>query len=424
MRRVALPAAALAMLAVVLLLVASALARPAPAPAAGQVRVEQVDSARFPEVTLYVSALDESGRPRPGFAPADFAVAEDGVPVAISGFGGLGGEPVSSVLVVDRSGSMEDAGKLDGARAAAAAFVALMRPQDRAAIVAFNDEVRLAQGFTADTVQLDRAIERLRADDGTALYDAVVAGVDLLRDQPGRRLLLVLSDGQDLRESPDADLRPYGSERTLDEAVAYAVAAGQPVAVVGLGQRAAAGEDGVDEATLREIAADTGGQYFYAPRAADLAALYADLAESVQREYRLTYVSPRQFYDGTRRDIAVTVGGVAAAGAYTERHLINVVSSPVAGVVLLLPLAALLALPALARRRGVAGSPAPADASAQPEGVGLLTAPAPAVPGVPAGAPGPSAIFAGARRCERCDTQLRPAARFCPRCGAAQGEAR
>jgi Ca-activated chloride channel homolog len=418
MRRALLPATLVALLLVVLLLVASALAPPIGTPAAGgPVRVEQVDTASYPEITLYVSARDAAGNPRADLSAADFAVTEDGVPVELSDFGGLGGEPVSSVLVVDRSGSMDEDDKIEGARDAAGAFVDLMRPGDRAALIAFNHEARVAQGFTADQGELRDAIERLEAEDGTALYDAVVAGVELLRDEPGRRLLLVLSDGQDCSVPSDSCPDEYGSSNTLQEAIAYAEAAGQPVAVVGLGDRAGAGDEGIDEAVLQQIAEATGGRYFYAPEAGELAVLYAGLAADVQQEYRLTYVSPRPSYDGTRRDIAVSVGGAAAAGGYTERHLINVVSSPLAGVVLLVPLAGLLLLPGLLRR-SAGRAPAPVVGSYQPEAaVPALVVPAPA-----AAAPAPPTIVAGTRRGRRGDTPLRATARFCSRCGAAQGE--
>lgn len=427
MRRALLPVTLVALLLVVLLLVASALVPSIAPPAArAAVRVEQVDASAYPEITLYVSARDAAGSPRTGLSAADFAVTEDGAPVEIADFGGVGGESVSSVLVVDRSGSMDEDDKIDAARDAAAAFVELMRPGDRAALIAFNDRVRVSQGFTSDQGELQDAVERLDADSGTALYDAVVAGVELLRDEPGRRLLLVLSDGQDCSVPTDSCPDEAGSSSTLEGAIAYAQAAGQPVAVVGLGERGGSGDEGIDEAVLQQIADETGGRYFYAPDPDALSVLYAGLASAVQQEYRLTYVSPRPFYDGTRRDIAVAVDGVAAAGGYTERHLINVVSGPVAGVALLVPLAGLLLLPGLLRRRaGRPSAPVPLVGSIQPEAalpalVVTAAASAPAPPTPPTGEAARSAIVVGTRRCTQCDTPLRASARFCSRCGAAQ----
>jgi len=169
---------------------------------------------------------------------------------------------------------------------------------------------------------------------------------------------------------------------------------------------------------LQQLADETGGRYLYAPQAGELAGLYTDLAAAVQREYRLSYISPRPFYDGTRRDIRVSVGGVEAAGGYTERHLINVVSSPLVGVALLVPLAGLLLLPVALRRRAQGRVPAPLVGSYQPDGAApiLVTSSGPAT--VPA--TDPTTIVADVRRCASCATPLRASARFCSRCGAAQ----
>src|SRR5579859_6984213 len=98
--------------------------------ASPQARVDQVDTAHYPDVTLYVSVTDSAGHPVSGLNQNDFTITEDGQPVTISGFDG-GAGPISTVLIFDRSGSMADAGKLDGAQAAARAFVDQMRPGDQ-----------------------------------------------------------------------------------------------------------------------------------------------------------------------------------------------------------------------------------------------------------------------------------------------------
>jgi Ca-activated chloride channel homolog len=438
MRRALLPAVLLALLLVMALLVASALGRPAPTAALdGAARVEQVDTSAYPTVTLYVSVRDEAGQLRSGLSSTDFTVLEDGAPVELATFGGAGAGPVTSVLVVDRSGSMEDDRKLEGAREAALAFIALMRPGDTAALIAFDSDVELIQDFTADPVALSAAVERLRPDGGTALYDAVLAGTELLQEAAGRRLLVVLSDGQDCRE-PNGCPVTAGSRSTLTEAITAAQVAGQPVAVVGLGERT--GGDGFDEQVLQRIGAETGGRYLYAPRGDELAGLYAGLADAVQQEYQLSYVSPRPFYDGTRRDIRVQVGSVTAAAGYTERHLINVVASPWVGRVLLTPLAALLIVPGLRRARRGAGAMLGGQANAaDPElalSAGLAGAASVAEPARAAGAsatllePARAALppVGGAaetpglvgERCTACEAKLRPGAMFCPACGATQ----
>lgn len=433
MRRIILPAVAI----LLVLLMALALVLPIASSRSdsltaddAQVRVTQVDPAAYPEIALYVAVEDAAGQPRPGLNRDDFAITEDGQPVELTGFSGAGdGGPISTALVIDRSGSMEDDDKLDGAIDAALAFVGLMRPGDQAALIAFNSDVDLEEPFTDDQAELERSIERLRPDGGTAVYDSIVAGVDLLREQPGRRMLLVLTDGQDCREPGDGCPNDVGSTNSLEQAIAYANAAGQPVYVVGLG---ASNGDGIDEDVLQQIAGETAGQYFYAPEADELAALYAGLAGNLQQEYRLTYVSPRPFYDGTRRDIRVQVAGSVAGGGYTERHLINVTSGLLPGVVLLIPLVGMLLLPGLRRRRGAAGAlggsnppiptplaqhtfppAAPATIVDRPASPALTPGPVPSVRGA-----GGETLTAAPRRCTACDNELRPNARFCNRCGA------
>ncbi|HEX9371453.1 MAG TPA: VWA domain-containing protein, partial [Roseiflexaceae bacterium] len=368
-------------------------ARPAGAQSPPAARVTQVDSSHYPDVTLYVSVTDASGQPVSGLAARDFTVTEDGQPVTIGGFGGGGGGAVSTALVIDRSGSMAEADKIDGAQEAARAFVEQMRPGDRTALIAFNSEARTVQNFTASQADLVESIARIRPEGGTALYDAMVAGVDALKSAGGRRALLLLTDGQDCRDSsicPDW----YGSQRSLDEAITYAARQGQPIYAIGLGDRAGGERDGIDEAVLQRIARETGGEYFYAPSGAQLAGLYRELSSDIQQEYALTYRSPRPFYDGTRRDIRVSVGGApSAAGGYVERHLIDVRSSPLVGALLLLPILGALLLPSLLRRRrtkdegplsgGVAPSPAAAPGFSAAPALGSTIVQAPSVVVIP-----------------------------------------
>lgn len=419
----------------------------------GEVRVTQVDTSAYPQVTIYVAVTDANGQHRRDMQAMDFKVTEEGTPVTISNVDG-GGGPIATALVIDRSGSMKHSNKLDGAQAAARAFVAQMRPDDQTTVIAFEHRSEVLQSLTSDQDKLRQAIGRLEADGNTTLYDGIVAGVDALRAVAGRRVLLVLTDGQDCREircqpGPGGD----GSRASRPQAIDYANQYEQPVYVVGLGERNDLNPDvGINEAALRQIATGTYGEYFYAPGGAELAALYARLAGNAQQEYALTYVSPRPFYDGTRRDIQVQVGAVASTGQYMERHLINVESNPLVGVLLLLPLLGLLLLPGLLQRRGwlraQPGTPMAVPVDIEDEGMpgAAGNVPPPVAPAAPrhkrlsplessparseAGAPVANtgitlghpvmqlALQDTAQFCQQCGQTLRPGARFCGKCGA------
>jgi VWFA-related protein len=385
---------------------------PAHAQSEAGARVAQVDTSAYPIVKLYVSVTDAAGKPQPGLTARDFSIAEDGRPVTIDEFVGGGAGSINTVLVIDRSGSMDESDKIDGAKDAAQAFVSQMRQGDQTALIAFSSEPQLVQPFTADAEQLSKAIRRLRADGSTALYDSLIAGVDQLKALSGRRALLLMTDGRDMVGTGDPQ---PASRATLDQAIAAATRAGISAQVIGLGDR---GSDdmrgGIDEQVLRRIADETGGAYFYAPDAGQLADLYRRLSADMQQEYVITYRSPRPFYDGTRRDIRVSVGGApSASGAYVEQHLIDVHSSPLVGVLLLLPILAAFTLPGLLRRRRPAAHRPPLRNGALPIADRSTIMPPIAASAAP-----------DSQRCRACQAPLSPPdARFCMSCGVDQASA-
>lgn len=392
---------------------------PAHAQAPPAARITQMDTSNYPEITLYLQVTDAAGKPVNGLDSSDFAIQEDGQAVTIADFAGGGASQIKTVLVIDRSGSMDEANKIEGAREAARAFVAQMRPGDQTAVIVFDSEPQLIQSFTSDKARLDQAIRRIDTGSSTALYDSLIAAVDQFKEVNGRKALLLLTDGRDCYQPP-CDVNP-GSDATLDEAIAYAGEAGQPVQVIGLGEREGGDErTGIDEQVLQRIADETHGSYFYAPSSADLERLYRQLSQGMQQEYRLTYQSPRPFYDGTYRNIEVFVGqSTSTSSGYLQANMINVQSDPFVGILLLLPILALLLLPRMVRRR----RPRPAPVSTPVSG-----AAAPALPvanGATISQLNPINILPGdTAHCQSCDAALlRPDASFCSACGAVQARA-
>lgn len=387
------------------------------------VQIAQVDTSSYPEVTLYLKAESEDGQPLTSLPQEAFEIIEDGTPVEISNFQTPGATTISTLLLIDCSGSMKDDSKIYGARDAAASYVDLMRPSDQTAIVTFCSTVDQVQGFTSDQAELNDAIESIYPDGPTPLYDGLVESLEILADQPGRRALILLSDGKDCYYNPCTN--SPGSRATVNQVIDLAQEYAIDIQAIGLGDRY---DPLFDERTLQRLADETGGNYFYAPKASELADLYTKLGGSLQQEYAITYVSPRPFYDGTRRDIAVHVNGNSVTADYMEQHLINVQSNPYLAVAFLVPLLGALAAPSLLRRRQAGtspnGSPVPPITVITPEPQPIaqtgqtLLADSGSAQLVPVAAQ--PASQATARHCTSCGSSIRATARFCASCGSEQ----
>jgi VWFA-related protein len=311
-----------------------------------QIHITQVDSSQFPEVEVYVSVTDSDGEPV-AVRPDRIVLRENGVavePDEIVARGETG--PLNTLLIFDVSGSMNSAGKLATAKEAAKAYLDTMRADDQVGLLTFNTEVRYAQPLTSDRETLHSAIDDLTAEEDTAMYDALVEGVQLLESVEGRKAIIVLTDGMDNRSE-------FGLQDVLDRLGP----GGLSISTVGLGdpQQLDATTAGLDVPALERLASQAGGRYAYANDASSLTALYERLARALQSEYLLRYTSPAGLRDGLRRSLTVALLDAQAPAqqtAYNPGGLVPEVGAPASWPTFtagLLGLVLLLFLPALLR---------------------------------------------------------------------------
>ncbi len=372
------------------------------APGGITAEVVYVDQASFPDVTLYLSVLDGSGQAMMGLTESDFSVTEDGSARNIAGFIGSGSQPVTAVMLIDRSGSMTDGTKMDGAINAALAFLEQLEDgRDSLGVIVFDDSFIVLgdlRKMDADVREdLRSQISALAPGGGTAYYDSIYKATGMLKGVPGRKVVLALTDGVDNRSS----------RSDLGKMIDYVRDNNVVIYTIGLGID-------VQASTLERIAQETGGQYYEEPSGSDLAHLYSDIAQSLQSEYSLTYSSPTPQLDGTTRQVevavevpagtAVAVGSYAVGGALAPS--LNVWSCG-GGFLLMILLIGLLVAPGLYDR--VRGRGRVAEPEAEPE---------PVPPAVTPPAPEPAAAT-----CPACGAALRPGARFCRICGQAVAQA-
>ncbi len=303
-----------------------------------RILITQVDSSAFPRVTVYVSVTDAAGEPAV-IDPSQIVLTENGKPVTPDEVLAAGdAEPLTTILVVDVSGSMLKNGKLEGAQQAALAYVAQMHPGDQIGVLAFNTEVDQVQPITGERAAVEQAIRDLKAEGDTAMYDAVHEAVGLLESTQGRKAILVLTDGMDNR-----------SQRTPAEVLERIGPGGLSISTIGLGDAAkfGTGLEGLDERGLEDLARQAGGGYAYAGDATALKAVYEQQARALHSEYVLTYTSAEPLRDGVNRSLGATLSDAPAAvgtGSYNPGGLVPEVAQANTWVLFVILLAALVAL--------------------------------------------------------------------------------
>jgi VWFA-related protein len=288
-----------------------------------QVRVTQVDNSQFPNVTVYVSVTNAAGEPV-GVDPATIQIHENGKlmePVNIQGGGAVvGGEaiPVTTMLVIDISGSMDKNDKIGAAKEAAKAYVSGMRPGDQAGLITYDTQVYAVQPITSDIPTLVSAIDGLQTGSDTAMYDALIEAEKALEGVSGRKAIIVLTDGMDNQSSS-----------AVDDVINGIGESGLSISAIGFGDITATGQEGLDEAGLRTLAEGAGGQYAFATDAQTLSTLYRQYGRSLQSEYAITYISPSPLRDGVNRSLTVSLSeiGVSMEGEYNPGGVLPEVSS-------------------------------------------------------------------------------------------------
>lgn len=252
-------------------------------------------------VTLNVTVRQPGGGFVEGLTADDFVVIEDGVEQEIVNFSRGEDTAVFAAMLLDTSSSMIGGG-INSARAGANRLIdALLRGNDRAMVLGFNDRLYLYSDFTGDIPALRTAIEATRPDGGTSLYDAVVGALRKVNRRTGRRALIVLSDGLDV-----------GSEFNFEDVLEYTRQSDVLLYTIGLQLMHDATDlgDASDVVrrsveNLRVLAEATGGSSYFPLRLEELEEVYAEIAAELESQYSLSYYPSNQQWTGQWRELEV-----------------------------------------------------------------------------------------------------------------------
>jgi VWFA-related protein len=218
-------------------------------------------------------------------------VLEDGVPQKVESFH-ESVAPVSVMLALDASGSMTKVSP--AVMEAAHSFVSALKPEDPLGIELFADRAEMSHDLSPARWVSHRHIQRYVAKGGTALYDGLVDSMVRLAEVPGRRVVVVMTDGRD----ENATSSGPGSTRSWEDVLATARTTGATVYAIGFGTN-------VDVARLVELTSLTGGEAYFTNDVSELSEHYQRIVDDLHRRYMLAYTSTNAERNGAWRAVGI-----------------------------------------------------------------------------------------------------------------------
>ena len=260
-------------------------------------------------VTL--SVRDEAGRLVTNLTKDDFVVTEDGKPQDVLVFanaldgttvdGGLGADgrkrdllALDLGLLLDTSESMLKELRLS--KEAAVRFLDTIPRARELFTIFFDEEIRVSRYDSENQQGLFERIHELKGGGNTALYDAIATYISRVQGAPGRKTLVLFSDGEDSRST-------LGVGEFMEVVRSSGVTI-YPIAFSG-GFPAGSSRALKSKVFLQQIAEMTGGQVYTPHTSRELAAIFQKILDELAAQYVLGYVSTNPEQDGKFRKLKV-----------------------------------------------------------------------------------------------------------------------
>ncbi|MGH9752820.1 MAG: VWA domain-containing protein, partial [Blastocatellia bacterium] len=266
-------------------------------------------------VNLLFSVQDKQNRYLNDLKQEEVQILEDGRPQEIFTFKRELDLPLTMAILVDVSGS--ERFTLPHLKDAGGRFVdsVIRSGKDTVAVLKFEGEATVMQELTSNPKRVRKALEEIAfvapppvsiyggatppinpnsRQGSTAIWDAVIAtSADMLAKEPGRKTIIVFTDGVDT-----------SSRMKLDEAINEALRAEVVIYSIGIGDP---GFDGVNEGALKKLSESTGGRAVFPEGARDLDKAFAQLEQDLRQQYLLAYEPKNEASDGSFRKLEIRV---------------------------------------------------------------------------------------------------------------------
>jgi VWFA-related protein len=263
-------------------------------------------------VNLYFSVRDKNGYIT-NLHKDDCNILENKEPQKIKNFTQEKNLPLTIGILLDTSGSQMNVLPLE--QEAGAQFLRdVLTPKDEAFLISFDINVDLLADYTNSPREIKRAIDKASINTGagtgsvtgngtprgTLLYDAVyLAAHDKLRQEAGRKILVMLTDGGD-----------QGSQETLKSATEAAQKANAIVYVILIADRGFYSGMGMGfsgDADMERLARDTGGRVInVGNNGKKLTEAFNQIQDELRTQYLVSYTPTNLKFDGTFRTLNVS----------------------------------------------------------------------------------------------------------------------
>ncbi len=268
------------------------------------VNIPYIDSQAFPQVSAYVTVVDDNGLPVAGLTAADFVVYEDGIQVPADDITVESATIPGLTLVLAIDLSTPDP-NLPQVKNAVKAFIDTIQPPDKLALLAFYDDVTLLADFTNNTQTLKAAVEPLGYKGNyTALYETMFESAAMLERFPtGRRAIILLPDIKN-----NIDTLPF------DRAISKVEAANVPLYLVSFQEKAQPGDFDNISASL------VGAAAVVFPTAEPVQERLLQIGEQLRRGYKISYRSNLSA-DNASHTLLLNVSGQGRTGQATAQFV-------------------------------------------------------------------------------------------------------
>ncbi len=278
-------------------------------------------------VNLLFAVQDKQNRYINDIKQEDITLLEDGKPQQIFTFKKELDLPLTMAILVDVSGSEQYTIPL--LKDAGGRFVdaVIRKNKDTAAVVKFEGEATIMQGLTSNPARIRKGLEEIAYTEpppsgvyggatpginpnsrqgGTSMHDAIVATCgDLLARQPGRKTIILITDGQDTTSR--MKIGDSINDALKAEVVIYAIGIGDP-------------GFGINEGVLKRLCDATGGRAVFPKSNRELDSAFTQLEQDLRQQYLLAYEPSNEATDGSFRKIEIKLNNPERTKDQRVRH--------------------------------------------------------------------------------------------------------